>query len=162
MTQHGVVLSIQLLRAHRRPPVPVAEAQAVVGRGLEGDVHGKGSANSSRQILLVDRQTLEALDLAPGALREQLTVDLPGLERLPRGTRLRVGQAILEVTISCEPCEVIGKYNAVTDPHALRERLRGQRGILSRVVATTGEGLIRRGDPVVVETLHDVGTSVGP
>jgi MOSC domain-containing protein YiiM len=132
----------------------VEEVRAIIGHGLDGDVHGKRSPDSSRQVLLVDRRTLEALGFAPGALREQLTVDLAGLEALPRGTRLRIGEAILELTVSCEPCEVIGKYNDAADPYALRERLRGQRGMMSRVVATTGEGLIRRGDPIVVEAVQ--------
>lgn len=160
MTQQGVVLSIQVMRAHRQPPVPVEEVRALVGYGLEGDVHGKRSADTSRQVLLVDRRTLETLGFSPGALREQLTVDLPDLESLPRGTHLRIGEAVLEVTIPCEPCEVIGRYNRVADPDALRERLRGQRGMMSRVVATTGQGRIRRGDPIVVDVASTEQASV--
>jgi MOSC domain-containing protein YiiM len=160
VTQQGVVLAIQVKRAHRQPPVPVEEVRALVGHGLEGDVHGKRSPDASRQVLLVDRRTLEALGFGPGALREQLTVDLPDLESLPGGTRLRIGEAILELTIPCEPCEVIGKYNAVADPYALRDRLRGRRGMMSRVVATMGEGRVRRGDPIVVEVASTEQASV--
>lgn len=155
----GTVLSIHLLRVHRQPTVDVEEARALVGHGLEGDVHAKRSPNSSRQVLLVDRRTLDVLGFPHGALREQLTVDFAGLDSLPRGTRLRAGEAILELTAPCEPCEVIGKYNAVADPDALRERLRGQRGMLSRVVAIVGGGLIRRGDPVTLEPARDLPAS---
>ncbi len=151
MTSSGQVLGIYLLRAHRQPPDPVPQARALVGHGLEGDVHGKGRPDTARQVLLVDRSTLAALHLPPGGLREQLTVDLPGLDRLPPGTRLRVGEATLEVTMPCEPCEVVGRYLGVPDPYALRDALRGRRGVLARVVATTGEGWIRRGDAIVVE-----------
>ena len=155
MTNRGVVLSIHLLRVHRQPSVTVEEARALVGHGLEGDVHGKHSSKSSRQVLLVDRRSLEAFNLPPGALKEQLTIDFPGLDDLPRGTRLRIGEATLELTMSCEPCEVIGKYTGVADPYALRHSLRGRRGMLSKVVAVTGQGLIRRGD-AVVETAEDL------
>lgn len=119
-----------------------------MGHGLEGDYHGKQRPGVSRQVLLVDRRTLEALGFAHGALREQLTVDFPGLDTLPRGARLQVGDAILEVTEPCEPCEVIGALNEVADPRALRESLRGRRGMLTKVVATSGDGWIRAGDAV--------------
>ncbi len=149
MSTRGVVLSIHLLRAHRQPPVEVEEARALVGRGLEGDVHGKGRPDSSRQVLIADRRTLEAFGFPHGALKEQLTVDLPGLDDLPRGTRLEIGEVTFELTGPCEPCEVIGKYNAAADPFALRDSLRGRRGMLGKVVAATGAGRIRRGDAVV-------------
>ncbi len=97
-------------------------------------------------------ESLEAVGLAHGALREQLTVDFPGLDNLPGGTRLQVGDAVLEVTGPCEPCEVIGALNGVPDPVALRESLRGCRGMLTKVVATSGDGRIRPGDAVVALT----------
>ncbi len=71
---------------------------------------------------------------------------------LPRGTLLRIGEATLELTGPCEPCEVIGTYNAAADPYALRDALRGRRGMMSKVIAVTGEGRIRRGDDIVRES----------
>ena len=150
MDEHGVVLSIQLSQGHRQPPVPVEETLALVGHGFDGDKHGKRRANTARQVLLVDRRSLEALGFAPGALREQLTVDLPGLDALPRGTRLRVGEAVLEISGPCAPCEAIGIINGV-DPNTLREALEGKRGVAARVVAVAGAGRICRGDKIVVE-----------
>ena len=161
MNARGMVLSIQLLKAHRQPPVQVEEARAIVGHGLEGDVHGKGRPDTYRQVLIVDRRTLEAFGFAHGALKEQLTVDFPGLDDLARGTLLRIGEVIFELTARCEPCEAIGKYNAARDPYALRDALRGRRGMLAAVIATTGAGRIRRGDDVTVESLRGVARSVG-
>lgn len=151
MSLRGVVLSIHLLKAHKQPQVQVEEVRALVGHGLEGDVHGKARPDTSRQVLIADRRALEAFGLSQGALKEQLTVDLPGLDDLPRGTQLRIGEVTLELTGPCEPCEVIGKYNAAPDPYALRDALRGRRGMMSKVIATIGEGRIRSGDEVVVE-----------
>lgn len=156
MSERGAVLSIHLLRVHKQPPVDVEEVRALVGHGLEGDVHAKNRPGTSRQVLITDRRSLEAFGFQHGALKEQLTVDFPGLDDLPRGTRLRIGEATLELTGPCEPCEVIGKYNAATDPYALRDELRGRRGMMSKVVATAGAGRIRCGDAVVVEAAPDV------
>lgn len=156
MNQRGVVLSIHLQRQRSQPPVRADEARALVDRGLEGDYHGKHRPGSARQVLLVDRRTLEALGFAHGALREQLTVDFPGLDALRTGARLRVGDAVLEVTGSCEPCEVIGAVNAVADPTALRESLRGRRGMLTKVVAVAGDGRIRPGDAVAAAPASEI------
>jgi MOSC domain-containing protein YiiM len=142
----GRVISIQLLRAHGRPPRPVSEAVALPGRGLEGDLHGKTREDGKRQILLMDTETLDALGLSPGDLRDQITLDLPGLQGLPEGTKLRMGQAELELTGPCEPCTHIGELLEKENREAFRRSLVGRRGVLARVVAVTGEGRIRVGD----------------
>jgi hypothetical protein len=160
VSSDGVVLAIHLLRAHGQPPVTVDETRAVVGYGLDGDIHGKTKPNSPRQVLLVDRRVPEAVGLPHGGLREQLTVDFAGLDRLPVGTRLRVGQAVLELTGPCEPCETIGRLNRVADPARFLDALVGQRGMLARVIAVEGPGLIRRGDAVAVQA--GTGASASP
>lgn len=145
----GRVVSLQILTEHRQHPLPVAEVRALVGRGLEGDVHGKKRPDSHRQVLIVDRAMLAAMGLRPGDLREQITVEFPGLDRLAAGTRLRVGRAICELTGPCEPCTHIGGLLRVSDPRAFQQELEGRRGQLARIVAVDGDGLIRVGDPVV-------------
>lgn len=130
-------------------PDPVPWVRARVGSGLDGDVHGRARPGSRRQVLLVDASTLAALDLRPGDLREQITVDLPGLDALAPGGRLRVGQAVLELTGPREPCTHIGVLLGVPDPRRFQQRLAGMRGQLAMVVAADGEGLIRVDDPVV-------------
>ena len=144
---NGRVVSIQLLQAHGQPPRAVPAAVAVPGQGLEGDLHGKTREDGKRQVLLMDTETLDALGLSPGDLRDQLTLDLPGLQRLPSGTLLRVGEAELELSGPCEPCTHIGELLGKEDREAFRGSLVGRRGVLARVVAVTGEGRIRVGDP---------------
>jgi hypothetical protein len=144
----GRVVSLQVVPEHGNPPRPVPQVQAVVGVGLLGDVHARGRSSRSRQVLLVDVSALRTLGLRPGDLREQVTVDLPGLDALPAGTRLQVGQAVCELTGPCEPCIHIGMLVGVSDPRGLRQRLAGRRGQLAMVVATAGEGWIRVGDPI--------------
>jgi MOSC domain-containing protein YiiM len=119
---------------------------AVPGRGLEGDLHGKTREDGKRQVLLMDTETLDALGLSPGDLRDQVTLDLPGLQRLPPGTLLRVGEVELELTGPCEPCTHIGELLGKENREVFRQSLVGRRGVLARVVAVTGEGRIRVGD----------------
>jgi MOSC domain-containing protein YiiM len=121
---------------------------ALADRGLAGDVHARPA--SRRSVLLVDIRTLEALGLAPGELREQVTVDFPGLDELREGTMLLVGEAVLEVTGPCEPCRHIGELLGVGDPERLRRALVGRRGVLARVRSVQEHGRIRTGDPVRV------------
>jgi MOSC domain-containing protein YiiM len=143
----GRVVSLQMKREHFAPlePMDAVRATAV---GLEGDRHA-GREHAKRQVLLVEAGDLRDLGLEPGALREQVTVDLPGLMALDAGTRLRVGEAVLELTGVCEPCTHVGEHLRVDDPEAFRQTLVGRRGMLARVLA---EGAIRRDDPVEVQS----------
>lgn len=146
MIRPGRVASLQLHEAHGRPLRPVDEVVAVANLGLEGDVH-KGAEGGKRHVLLMDTESLEALGLSPGDLRDQVTLDLPGLQALPVGTRLQVGQAELELTGPCQPCTHIGELLEKQDREEFRELLVGRRGVLARVVAVTSDGRIRIGDP---------------
>lgn len=127
------------------------------GRGLERDLHGKTQEDGKRQVLLMDTESLEAIGLSPGDLRDQVTLDLPGLQGLPAGTRLRVGEAELELTGPCEPCHHIGELLGKEEREGFRRLLEGRRGVMARVVAVTGSGRIRVGDRAeVLENVSDV------
>jgi MOSC domain-containing protein YiiM len=144
----GSVTSLQLLQAHGQPPRAVSEVVAVPGRGLEGDIHGKTREDGKRQVLLMDTDSLEAMGLLPGDLRDQVTLNFPGLQQLPAGTRLLVGEATLELAGPCEPCTHIGELLRKDDPAAFQRLLVSRRGVMARVLAVTGNGKIRVGDPV--------------
>jgi len=146
----GTVLSLHLQPAHGARPRPVPEVRALVGRGLDGDLHGKSTPDSRRQVLIVDRATLAAMGLRPGDLREQITVAFAPLEALPAGTLLRAGEVTLELSGPCGPCAHIGELNGVADPGAFQQALAGRRGQLARVRAVDGDGRIRVGDAVAV------------
>lgn len=144
------MVSLQLHEAHGRPLRPVEEARALPDHGLAGDVHARPGGR--RSVLLADVRTLAALGLSPGDLREQLTVDLPGLDRLPAGTLIEVGEVVLELTGPCAPCRHIGELLGRDDPEAFRRELLGRRGMLAWVRAATAEGRLRVGDALVVVT----------
>ena len=113
------------------------EVRAVENFGLEGCAHARPG---NRQVLLVDRETLEAMDLCPGILRENITTDGLNVNGLNIGQQLRVGEAQIEITSVCTPCDQMEKVRP-----GLRKELWGRRGMLARVL--TG-GIIRPGDPI--------------
>jgi MOSC domain-containing protein YiiM len=125
----------------------VEEAVVLAGIGLEGDRHAR--ADSLRQVLLVSKEVLDALDVRPGDVKENVTVAGLDVMRLAEGDRVRIGdQVVLEVTNVCDPCERMDEIRP-----GLRNELEGRRGM--NTVAVAG-GTIRRGDPVRVEGGADV------
>src|SRR3989449_9420851 len=152
----GRVIGLHLLIEHQQRPEPVRRARALVDVGLDGSAPGKKKAGSRRQVLIVDRATLEALALRPGDLREQITVEFPALETLPSGTLLRVGEVTCELTGPCEPCTHIGQSLGVPDTVAFQQALQGRRGQLARIVAVDGVGFIRVGDSMTLLTSSDL------
>jgi MOSC domain-containing protein YiiM len=116
----------------------LSEVRAVGDGGFEGCAHGR--PGSKRQILLVDRETLEAMNLKPGIIRENITTDGLNVNCLQIGQELRVGEARLEVSAVCTPCD---QMEAIRP--GLRKELWGRRGMLCRVVEG---GVIRRGDSI--------------
>jgi len=131
---------LHLFRAPQRrlPMAELAEVRAVEDSGLEGCAHAR--AGSKRQVLLMDNETLEGMDLRPGSIRENITTQGLNVNGLALGQRLRVGEARLEVSAVCTPCDQMEKIRP-----GLRRELRGRRGMLCRVIAG---GTIRRGDTI--------------
>lgn len=117
--------------------VPVQECTVVSGKGLVGDV---SFGRSDRQLLLIDLETLRNFDLQPGDVRENLTISGTSLSGV---RRLRIGEALLEITGDCAPCAFLDQLRP-----GLREQIRGQRGALARVL---NGGQIRIGDPNSIE-----------
>jgi MOSC domain-containing protein YiiM len=114
------------------------EVRAVADSGLAGCAHAQ--PGGKRQVLLVDRETLEAMGLQPGILFENITTDGLDVNGLPIGQQLRIGEARIEVTMVCTPCDQMERIRP-----GLRKELWGRRGMLCRILEG---GLIRPGDPI--------------
>jgi len=142
----GRVIALHIRSEKHGAPTAVAELVGRVDGGLEGDVHAH---RTSRAVLVIDRAALDALQLAPGDLREEITIEgLPDVTNLPEDTELRIGGVTLRVNGPCEPCTHIGELLGVPDPEDFRQTLIGRRGALCTVA--TASGPIRVGDPVEV------------
>jgi len=146
------VLHLFQALAHRQPVREFDEAFAVENKGFKDCIHGR--PGSSRQLLLMDVETLEEFGISPGRVKENITTSGIKLEGLLMGQRIRVGEALLEITKECEPCH---QMDAIRQ--GLREALRGRRGILCRVVES---GQIRRGDLVEIVPLQTAGKTETP
>ncbi len=120
----------------------VPGATLVEGLGIEGDKHA--AAASKRQVLLADKEALDAVGVLPGTIKENVTVEGIDVMQLPAGTRVHLGRsAVLEITAICEPCFRMDEIR-----EGLKQELEGRRGMVSRVVRG---GTINVGDPITVE-----------
>lgn len=102
-------------------------ATLVADSGISGCAHSR--TGSKRQVLLVDRETLEAMQLSPGIIRENITTEGINVNGLGVGQRLRVGAALLEVSAVCTPCDQLEKVRP-----GLRREMYGRRGMLCKVI----------------------------
>jgi MOSC domain-containing protein YiiM len=120
---------------------PVSLESVVTGeKGLEGDYHANFA--NKRQILLMSSHILEELELEPGKIFENVIVDGLDVMTLSRGQQLRMGGALVEVTIPCEPCDQMDRIR-----YGLKEALKDRRGMFVKVITS---GAIRIGDPIEV------------
>jgi len=139
---------VHLFRAPKRrePMEELQEARALEDVGLEGCAHAR--PQGKRQILLMDRETLDVFELAPGIVRENVTTEGLDINGLAIGQRLQIGGVELQVSAVCDPCEQIEALRT-----GLQAAMQGRRGMLCKVVRG---GLLKRGDEIVVTRM--VGT----
>jgi len=143
----GTVSWIGLRPARDLPMQPVAEARAVVGKGLAGDRYQGGSGK--RGITLIQSEHLPVIaalsghaGVEPALLRRNVVVSGLPLVAL-KGRRFRIGEAVFEGTTPCDPCSRMeaalgpGGYNA----------MRGHGGLCARILE---DGVIAVGDALVV------------
>jgi MOSC domain-containing protein YiiM len=120
-------------------PIPLQSVQAVTG-GFEGDRHS--GKTRQRQILLMSGNVLDELNLEPGAIYENVIVDGLDVMALQEGQQLRLGDALVSVTIPCDPCIQMDRVR-----HGLQRELQQRRGMFVKVLAP---GTVHVGDPVRV------------
>jgi MOSC domain-containing protein YiiM len=135
------------VQAHE-PMVVLNETFANIG-GLTNDRANKGNPDSKRQVTLIQYEHLAAAasflgieKIDPALVRRNIVVKGVNLNAL-KSKQFRLGEAVMEMTGFCHPCERMeqnlgkGGYNA----------MRGHGGITCRVIK---EGRITIGDTVNV------------
>jgi len=137
----ATVVALHASTADRAPLTVLQRATAVENRGIEGDRHSL--PGNRRALLVVEQEVLEQFGLDPGEVREQITVRGLGLAALASGSRLEIGDAVLEVAGPCAPCERMEELQP-----GLQERIDGKRGRFVRVVQG---GSFAPGDPIAVK-----------
>ena len=124
----------------------VPEIQLKIDHGIVGDAH---AGNWHRQVSLLAQESMEKMkavfpDIPVGAFAENILTEGLTLFTLPVGTRLRVGEVLLEVTQIGKECHAhCAIRQQVGDCVMPRE------GIFTIVLE---EGTIRAGDTITVLT----------
>jgi len=121
----------------------VESAEVIEKLGLKDDRHAV--RDSSRQVLLLEKEMLDMLELVPGQVKENITTSGISLMPLTRGTMLMVGKDVqLELTKPCAPCNRMEEIRP-----GLLASIAGKRGMLARVIRG---GVIHRGDEITILT----------
>ena len=125
---------------------PVEQAELKVDFGIVGDAH---AGNWHRQISLLAQESIDKMaalgieGLVPGKFAENMTTEGIELFTLPVGTRLRLGECLVEVTQigkEChQHCEIYKKVGQCIMPHE---------GIFVKVLTP---GVVRVGDAIAIE-----------
>jgi hypothetical protein len=154
--------------AHRFSKPLRDEIRLIEGHGIEGDAHagatvrkrsrfrGTWTEPNLRQVHLLQRELFDELaveghEVEPGELGENVTTVGLDLLALPRGTRIRLGDAAeVELTGLRNPCVQIDRFQ----PGLMRRLIRRDAGGPHRragVMAVVIEGgAVRAGDPIAV------------
>lgn len=142
----GSVVSIHVAKATKLPMRPVESVVAEAGAGLVGDrYHGSRHRHVTVQSAPSLAEASEALGapVEAGATRRNLTLSGGPVPGRP-GTRIRVGEALLEVVRPAAPCRLM---DDLIGPGAMKA-LHARGGTVFRILEG---GVIRVGDPVVRE-----------
>jgi len=107
---------------------PLESARVFENEGVEGCAHRRGG---KRNVLFVAAEDLEAVGVLPGAVKENFTVRGAEVMKWPVGQRLAIGGAEFEISMVCDPCDLMEEIRP-----GLRAELEGRRGMLARVLKT--------------------------
>jgi len=135
------------IREKAHEPMTILDGTFANIGGLTGDRANKGNPESKRQVTLIQYEHLAAAAsflgkkiIDPALVRRNIVIKGINMNAL-KGKQFKVGDAVLEMTGFCHPCNRMeenlgyGGYNA----------MRGHGGITCRVIK---EGLIRIGDSI--------------
>jgi len=109
---------------------------------LEGD--RSAYEGNARQVLFMDKETLDEFGLVPGQVKENITTSGLDLSQTREGQVFFIGDEVtMEIVGDCEAC---GKMEALR--LGLKDKIDGRRGMLATVI---NGGAIKVGDSVRVE-----------
>lgn len=140
----GCVRAVCSSAARGIPKKDKEEGYLLQGHGLQGDAH---AGNDGRQVSILLEQYVEPVSRqlgyvpAPGSFAENLLVGGLPEDGLGRGTVLKVGEAVVEIT-------AIGKDSTAEHTYSFEGySLLAEKGLFGRVIES---GLARTGDAVII------------
>ena len=140
------IVSIAVSRKKGTPKTPVDEAFISQEHGLEGDAH---AGPWHRQVSLLAQESIDkmralGLDVNAGDFAENITTSGIDLVSLPIGTRLQVGETLLEVTQIGKEC-----HTRCAIFYQAGDCVMPKEGIFVRVIRG---GTVKAGDGVTILT----------
>lgn len=125
------ILSVNISKATGEPKVPVPSVTLRADHGIEGDVH---AGDWHRQVSLlaeedVDVMRQKGVELEFGDFAENITTKGIDLAALPVGSRLSIGEAVLEVTQIGKEC-----HRGCAIMQQVGDCIMPRRGVFARVV----------------------------
>ena len=137
-----IAVNVSLNKGERK--TPVAEVTLRVNHGIEGDGH---AGEWHRQVSLLAQESIAkmqalGLDVKEGDFAENITTEGIDLPSLPIGTKMELGEALLEVTQIGKEC-----HTRCAIFYQAGDCVMPKEGIFAKVL--TG-GVVRPGDRGVV------------
>ena len=103
----GTIVAVNISEKKGTPKKTIPEGKLIENFGLEGDAH---AGKWRRQVSLLGVESIEKAKLGPtnglchGVFAENLTTEGIELYTLPVGTRLQVGECVLEISQIGKEC----------------------------------------------------------
>ena len=146
MIDKGTVISVNISKEKGTVKESVPFCELLPEFGFENDAH---AGKWHRQVSLLSYESFSAFrdrgfDISYGAFGENLLVEGIDLKSLPVGTRLSVGDALIEITQIGKEC-----HTGCEISKRAGECIMPREGVFARVLIG---GTVRPGDPVTVET----------
>lgn len=141
MNARVIATCISKNKGERKTPVDSVELRPE--HGLVGDAH---AGEWHRQVSLLAKESIDkmramGLDVDSGDFAENITTEGIDLVGLPVGTRLRVGETLLEVTQIGKEC-----HNRCAIYYQAGDCVMPKEGIFARVIEG---GVVKPGDEIV-------------
>ena len=142
----GTIEAVCISRNKGERKTPVPKATLLSNHGVEGDAH---AGEWHRQVSLLARESIEkmqrlGLAVDAGDFAENITTQGLDLVSLPIGTRLLLGEAVVEVTQIGKEC-----HNRCAIYYQAGDCVMPKEGIFARVLRG---GEVKPGDVVAIET----------
>jgi MOSC domain-containing protein YiiM len=141
----GKVVAVNISERTGVRKTNIGKAKALKNFGLEGDAH---AGNWHRQVSLLAQESIDkmrsfGLALSPGVFAENITTSGIDLLSLDIGSKIKVGNALLEVTQKGKSCHVGCEIRKLVG-----DCIMPREGIFARVLE---EGEIEVGDEIKVQ-----------
>jgi MOSC domain-containing protein YiiM len=139
------VISLNVSTAKGTRKTPLESIELIENSGVLGDAH---SGPWHRQVSLLGAESIEkarswGLDVKPGDFAENITTEGINLVSLPIGSKIEIGNVVLEVTQigkTChDKCDIYRQLGKCVMP---------KEGIFAKVVHGGG---IKKGDEILIE-----------